>query len=414
MTTSDDRPDPTFAGAPRDVHDEIPRQVASLRDELIALSVDLYEHPELAFEEHRSVKALAEALARHGVDAQVGAFGLPTALRAVAGEGSGPRVAILAEYDALPGVGHGCGHNLIAAYGLGAFLTVRSLLDRLGGSVELIGTPAEEGGAGKQLIIDAGGFDGLDAAIMAHPGNRNRIYGSGLGLRHVEVTYHGVAAHASVAPHRGYNALDAVVTAYQSIAQVRQHILPSDRVHGIITDGGQAPNVVPERASAHFFVRSAEIDTLKDVSERVDAALRGAAISTGATAEITWDREPAYLPVRVSNALAARFVANLAGRREFPPPSTATLGGGSTDMGNVSHVVPAIHPNVQTAPSDVGSHTAAFAETTLTEPARDGLVDAAIGLARTAADVLHDGELRAELAREFAEAGGRYVWKADR
>lgn len=399
-----------FAGAPSEVHGAVPALAAALLPRLDDLVRDLYDHPELAFAEHRSVRAVAALLAEHGVTAQVGAYGLPTALRAVAGSGSGPRVAILAEYDALPGVGHGCGHNLIAATAVGAFLVVRELVGRTGGTVELVGTPAEEGGGGKQLIIDAGGFDGVDAAIMVHPGNATRIFGTGLGMRHVDVTYHGQAAHASGAPHLGYNALDAVVTAYQSVAQLRQHILPTDRVHGIITDGGQAPNVVPERASAHFFVRSGELDTLQALSARVDAALRGAAVSTGTTVDLRWDTQPAYLPVRVNDAIASRFVVNLAGRRTFPPRSTAGVAGGSTDMGNVSHVVPAVHPNVQTAPSTVGAHTAAFADTTLTEQARDGVLDSVVGIARTVADILADADLRAEIARQFEADGGRVLF----
>lgn len=224
------------------------------------------------------------------------------------------------------------------------------------------------------------------------------------------MTYHGQAAHASGAPRLGLNALDAVVTAYQSVAQARQHILPTDRVHGIIPDGGQAPNVVPERASAHFFVRSGEIDTLQVLSARVDAALRGAAVSTGTTVDIRWDTEPAYLPVRVNDAIASRFIVNLEGRRTFPPRSTAGVAGGSTDMGNVSHVVPAIHPNIQTAPATVGAHTAAFAETTLTEQARVGVLDSIVGIARTVADILADADLHTEIARQFEADGGRFVF----
>ncbi|ACQ82390.1 amidohydrolase [Beutenbergia cavernae DSM 12333] len=374
--------------------------LTGLLPDLRQLADELHDDPETAYEEHRSAARVAALLERHGVAAQVGAFGLPTALHANAGDG-GPRVAILAEYDALPDIGHACGHNLIAATAVGAFLAVRELLEHAGGTVELIGSPAEEGGGGKQRIIDAGGFEGVAAAVMVHPGNRDRAYGSGLGMRHVEVTYRGVEAHASAAPERGYNALDAVVTAYQSVAQVRQHILPTDRVHGIITDGGQAPNIVPGRAAAHFFVRSATIDGLEALSERVDAALRGAAISTGTEAEIVWDRLPAYLPVNVNQALADRFAANLRGRREFPPPSPAATGGGSTDLGNVSHVVPAIHPNIATAPEGIGAHTAAFAATTLQPLATQGVLDAAFGLATTVLDVLGDAELRAAIAADF-------------
>lgn len=387
--------------APHPLAEQVEEIVTELTPRLRKLADELHDDPETAYAEHRSVARIAKLLAEQGVQAEVNVFGLPTAFRAIAGGGE-PRVAILAEYDALPDIGHACGHNLIAASSVGAFLVVRRLLEHVGGIVELIGTPAEEGGGGKQRILDAGGFEGLSAALMVHPGNRTRIYGSGLGMRHVEVTYRGVEAHASAAPQRGYNALDAVVTAYQSIAQVRQHIEPSDRVHGIITDGGQAPNIVPGRAAAHFYVRSATIDALATLSERVDAALRGAAISTGTEAEIVWDRLPAYLPVNVNTALADRFVRNLHGRREFPPPPPPGSGGGSTDMGNVSQVIPAIHPNIATAPPEIGGHSPAFTATTLLPQATQGVVDAVFGLATTALDVLGDAELRAAVAADFA------------
>jgi len=376
-----------------------------LTPRLRRLADDLHDDPEIAYQEHRSVGRIVALLSEYGIDAEVGAYGVPTAFRARVGSGE-PRVAILAEYDALPGIGHACGHNLIAASSVGAFLTAHRLLPTVG-TVELIGTPAEEGGAGKQRILEAGGFDGLAAALMVHPGSVTRVYGTGLGMRHVEVVYNGVEAHASAAPQRGYNALDAVVTAYQSIAQLRQHILPSDRVHGIITDGGQAPNIVPGRAAAHFYVRSATLGGLADLSDRVDAALRGAAVSTGTEAQIEWDGSPAYLPVNVNTALADRFVRNLRGRREFPPPTPGEVGGGSTDMGNVSHVVPAIHPNIATAPPGVGGHSAAFTPTTLLPLATQGIVDAAFGLATTTLDVLTDAELRTTIAADFALASDR-------
>lgn len=383
----------------------VPGLVETLLPRLRRLADELHDDPETAYEEHRSVARIADLLREHAVEVEVGAYGLPTAFRAVAGHGE-PRVAIFAEYDALPEIGHACGHNLIAATSVGAFLAARAALPDGAGTVELIGSPAEEGGGGKQRIIDAGGVDGLAAALMVHPGARTRIYGSGLGMRHLEVTYHGREAHASAAPQRGINALDAVIAGYQAIAALRQHTLPSDRVHGIITDGGQAPNVVPGRASAHFYVRSAEVDSLYELSARVEAALQGAAISTGATAEIVWDRLPAYLPVRVSTPLADRFVENLAGRREFPPPPPPGSGGGSTDMGNVSQVVPAIHPNVASAPDGIGGHTPAFTATTLTDQATGSILDGAVGLASTALDVLLDADLRERIAADFAATGG--------
>ena len=301
---------------------EVAATLETLRPELTRLVHELYDEPEIGFAEHRSVARIAALLAAHGVDVGVGAFGLETAFRASGHEASGagssadvaeseasgpeasesqasgPHFAIIAEYDALPGIGHACGHNIIAGVAVGAFLAAAPIVASLGGRLSLIGTPAEENGGGKELIIRAGGFDDVDAAGMVHPGAGSGT-GSVLGqrttgVRRVAVTYHGRAAHAAGAPWLGRNALDGVVTAYQGVAQLRQHILPTDRIHGIITDGGAAPNIVPERAAALFYVRSADVDGLRDLTERVVAVLEGAARITGTRAEI--DVVEMYVP----------------------------------------------------------------------------------------------------------------------
>jgi amidohydrolase len=398
----------SHAGAPAPVHRRLRERVATLHEALCAFSLDLHAHPELAYEEHHAAAALADLVGRYGIDADVGAYGVPTAVRAVVGTGS-PRVAVVAEYDALPGIGHACGHNVIAASSAGAFLALAELLaDAPVGAVELVGTPAEEGGGGKQRILDAGGFDEIDFAIMVHPGNLDLAGGRSLGFRQVAVTYHGLAAHASTAPHLGVNALDAVVAAYNGIAQLRQHILPSDRVHGIITDGGQAPNIVPAKASAVFYVRSAELDTLAELHTRVDAILRAAALSTGTRAEITWDAAAPYLPLRPNEPLEARYAHHLADRRRVLPGSARPVEtAASTDMGNVSVYVPAIHPSVAIAPPDVANHTPEFAAYAASESAATGIRDAAIGIASTVADFLYDERLRADARADFEARGGR-------
>ena len=397
---------------------EIDRALARLRPELQELAHALYAHPEIGFQEHRSVALIAETLAAHGVDAEVGAFGLDTALRAQVGSGDGPHVAVIAEYDALPGIGHACGHNVIAGIALGAFLAAAPIVARLGGRLSLIGTPAEENGGGKELLIRAGAFDDVDAAGMVHPGSGSGT-GSVLGqrttgVRRIAVTYHGRAAHAAGAPWLGRNALDGVVTAYQGVAQLRQHILPTDRIHGIITDGGAAPNIVPERASALFYVRSAEVDTLKELTHRVVAVLEGAAISTATRAEIDVDPVPPYLPLQTNVALTTRWAQALQTRGVDipPPPAVAAQGGPSTDMGNVSRYVPSIHPSIGLGgPDDVFPHNAAFADLTVQPAAIDALVLAAAGLATAAVDYVSDPELRAAVAAEFAASGGRYRWE---
>jgi amidohydrolase len=397
---------------------EIDRALARLRPELQELAHALYAHPEIGFHEHRSVGLIAETLAAHGVDAEVGAFGLDTALRAQVGSGDGPHVAVIAEYDALPGIGHACGHNVIAGIALGAFLAAAPIVASRGGRLSLIGTPAEENGGGKELLIRAGAFDDVDAAGMVHPGSGSGT-GSVLGqrttgVRRIAVTYHGRAAHAAGAPWLGRNALDGVVTAYQGVAQLRQHILPTDRIHGIITDGGAAPNIVPERASALFYVRSAEVDTLKELTHRVVAVLEGAAISTATRAEIDVDPVPPYLPLKTNVALTTRWAQALQTRGVDipPPPAVAAQGGPSTDMGNVSRYVPSIHPSIGLGgPDDVFPHNAAFADLTVQPAAIDALVLAAAGLATAAVDYVADPELRAAVAAEFAASGGRYRWE---
>lgn len=406
-----------FSGAGHDAVAEISRASDALRPELEALAAALHADPETGFEEHRAVRRIAELLGDHGVEAEVGAFGLETAFRATVGAGDGPHFAVIAEYDALPGIGHACGHNLIAAIGVGAFLAAAPIAARLGGRLSLIGTPAEENGGGKEHILRAGGFDDVDAAGMVHPtggSGSSPIWGERTtGVRRVSVTYRGRAAHAAGTPWLGLNALDAVVTAYQSIAQLRQHILPIDRVHGIITDGGAAPNIVPERAAALFYVRSGEIDTLRALTDRVVAALEGAALATGTIAEIDVDPVPPYLPLEPNVELMRRWAGALGhrGRSTPPPPTVPSQGGPSTDMGNVTQYLPAIHPSIGLGgPEDVHPHNAAFADWTLRPAALDAMADAAVALAATAVDYLADPGLRDAVAAEFAARGGRFRW----
>lgn len=382
-------------------------RVEELREELVGLSHTVHELAETGFEEHRSAAAVAELCAAHGAEVTVGVHGMPTALRAEVG-GPGPRVAVLAEYDALPGIGHGCGHNVICATAVGAFLGLAAVADELGGSVVLLGTPAEENGGGKEVLARAGAFDDVDAVVMLHPfAGPDVAHFVALGCRGVEVTYHGVAAHASANPADGRNALDAVVAAYQGVAALRQHIPGTDRIHGVITDGGQAVNVVPERASAVFLVRSAEPESLQELTTRVHDVLEGAALLTGTRLEATWDPVPPYLPVRSNRPLAERYEAHMTarGRTVAGTDGLPSGGGGSTDLGNVSLRVPSIHPMLGIA-GDLPMHSTAFAEAAVSAPADTAVVDGAVGLALTALDFLHDPTLRARVAADFAESGG--------
>lgn len=387
---------------------QIRERAESLADSLDAFSRDLYAHPELGYREFHAVAAFATALAEAGIEIERGTGGIPTAFTAQLGtSASGPQVAITAEYDALPGVGHGCGHNVIAASSLGAFLALAPLFDGetpLPGGVTLIGTPAEEGGGGKELLIQAGALDGYDAAVMVHPGNRDVAAGPSAAKRQVVATFTGRTAHAAANPHLGRNALDGAVTAYQAIAQLRQHLQVGDRVHGVFLEGGTRPNIVPERAVLEFFLRSPTIDGLLELSDRVEATFRGAALAAGVEVDVVWDVEPIYLPHRINIPLAERYAANLADRREVQAV-VPDASGGSSDIGNVSHVVPTIQPTVAIGEPDIPGHSRERADSTLTPDGKRAIVDSAIGLARTAADVLTDDALRGAAWAAFAEAG---------
>lgn len=395
------------AGAGGELRTAVTDAVRRSADDLVALSHDIHDHPELGYSEHHAVAAVAALLEQRGHEVETGAYGVATALRARAGSGR-PRVAILAEYDALPGIGHACGHNVICATAVGAFLAAAEVITDLNGSVELIGTPAEEGGGGKELIAQAGGFDEIDATVMLHPSSFEAAEHPWIGVRTVDITYTGVAAHASAMPFMGRNALDAAVNAYSAMAQLRQHMLPTDRVHGIITDGGQKPNIVPERAALTFYLRSAKPETLAVLAQRAEEIFTAAATMTGTSVEIGWDPTPVYLPVRNNAPLAARWASNVAevGRRSLPLGVIPEALTGSTDLGNVSVRVPAIHPTLAIAPPGVTIHSPEFTAHAASAAADQGVVDGAIGLALTAIDYLADAELRSAVTKEFEAAGG--------
>ena len=396
-----------FDGADPAVHAEVQQWLTGHAEDLVGLSRDLHAHPEEGFAEHRSVRQVADLLAKHGFDAEVGVGGLDTALLAGTG-GSGPHVAVLAEYDALPGIGHGCGHNIICSAGVGGFLGAAQAAAAAGGRVSLVGTPAEEGGGGKEHLANAGIFDDVDAVVMLHPFSHDIAAHPFLGRRQVEVVFHGIAAHAAAQPFMGRNALDAVVATYQGVAALRQHIPSTDRVHGIITDGGQRPNVVPERAAALFYFRSGDPGSLRDLAHRIEAIAQGAASMTGCGVEFSWDHNPGYLPIRHNGALAARWAHHQAGRgrTSLPRGVVPEYITGSTDLGNLSYRMPAIHPMIGLEGENLSLHTAEFAAAAGSETGDRAVVDGAIGLACTAIDYLADDRLRAAVHEEFEAAGG--------
>jgi amidohydrolase len=380
--------------------------VDAMRAELTGISRAIHAEPELAFREEKAAARLTKTVEQHGLPITRGAYGLKTAFASEFGPKDAPRVAILAEYDALPGIGHACGHNLIATSGLGAALALARLGNRLPGCVRLLGTPAEEAGNGKELMARAGAFRDVGAAIMMHPSDYNRMNGKMLACAFLEVTYHGKAAHASSRPWDGINALDGLVLAYQAIAALRQHIRPTERVHGIITDGGAAVNVVPERAAARFLVRAETAKALAALRARVVACFEGAAQASGARLELA-SPEPDYLDVVHNMPLSQAFQRNaeLLGRVFVPQDHPAHARAGSTDMGNVSHLVPAIHPYLAAAPADCVIHNAEFARWAGSEMGDQAAIDGAKALAMTAIDFFTDANLRAEVAAAFPATG---------
>jgi amidohydrolase len=389
--------------------DELKREVCAevdrLRDELQRVSRAIHAQPELAFEERAAARLLVDTLRSAGLEVEAGAYGLETAFASEFGAGEAC-VAVLAEYDALPEIGHACGHNLIAASGVGAGLALAALGDRLPGRVRILGTPAEERGCGKELMARQGALDGVDAAMMMHPSSVNLVTMPCVCLAELDVTCRGQAAHAAAMPERGVNALDALVIGYQAVAALRQHIRATERIHGIITDGGQAPNVVPERASGRFYVRAASAEELEPLKARVEGCFRAGAAATGADLQLEWGAAD-YLDIRFNAALAERFRVNAEslGREFFPIEKLPASLQGSTDMGNVSHRVPSIHPMLASAPLHCTIHNAEFEKWAGSEKGDEAAIDGAKSLAMTAIDFLTDPDLR-ERARSLFESAG--------
>ncbi|KNC18418.1 peptidase M20 [Arthrobacter sp. RIT-PI-e] len=398
-----------FGGAPSDLADDVERGAEDLGDRLRHVVQHLHAHPETAFEEHHSAMLLHQELARHGIDARLGVHGVETSVRAeTGGADRGPTIAILAEYDALPGIGHACGHNVIAAAGLGAFLALAAVADRLPGRVVLLGTPAEEGHSGKEVMARNGAFEDVDAAIMVHPYGYDLADQVWLGRRLLTLTFTGVEAHASAQPFMGRNALDAVSLAYQGIGLLRQQLPPSDRVHANITDGGQSPNIIPGRAVMKLYARSRQPATLKDLSARLEDVARGAALMTGTGVELQWDEYPPSLPIRTNTALTGRWVAaqQRRGRSPLPLGVVSETLAASTDFGNVSYRIPGIHPLIRIADPATALHTREFAVAAASGAAESAAVDGAVGLALTALDYLLDAPLREAVHAEFQAQGG--------
>jgi len=357
----------------------------------------------LAFEEHFAHDLLSGIIEGEGVPVERHAYGLETAFSARAGT-AGPTIAVLCEYDALPGVGHACGHNIIGTAGLGAGLAAAALAEELGGRVVILGTPAEEGGGGKVLMADRGAFDGVDAAMMVHPAGGDLIAMNAIAIQQLFVEYQGVAAHAAAYPHRGRNALDAAVLGYVNVAALRQHIRPTERVHGVFVKGGDKPNIVPREASSHWYVRSPTLRSLEPLKERVLACLQAGADAAGCTMTHSWE-EPAYADMSDNATLVDLYRRNAAatGRTLLDPADVPGVVG-STDMGNVSHLVPSIHPMIAVSPPDVSIHSPEFTAHAASAAGDVAVLDGAKALAMTVVDLWLQPEVMAAASADFAAA----------
>ena len=368
------------------------------RQQLVQLSLNIHDNPELGFKEERASVWLTDYLEDKGFHIERGIAGLRTAFRATYGQGS-PRVALLAEYDALPKIGHGCGHNIIGVSAVGAGVASKHIIDQLGGNVVVLGTPGEEGFGGKIDMAKAGAFREVDVAMIVHPDTRNMSTEEALAASTLEVEFFGRPAHAAGQPHKGINALDAMILAFTSINSLRQHIRGDARIHGIITDGGEAPNIVPAHSAAVFLVRALDDDYLSELKDRVLNCFTGASVATGARLEYRW-RDSTYAPMKNNMTLAGLFRQNLESLGRKVEAFDPRFGLGSTDMGNVSQVVPSIHPTIAIAPGDVLIHTPEFAAAAASEAGHNGLLDAAKAMAMTVADILQPGTID-KIRQEF-------------
>jgi amidohydrolase len=389
----------TPAGPHEGAKTRIAFAVDGARDEILDLSHRIHEHPEPAFEEVQAATWVAEILRSHGFAVEHPAGSLATAVRAIhqGGGGPGPRIGILAEYDALPGLGHGCGHNTMAASGVGAAIALASIAAELPGEIVFLGTPAEERGSGKKIMIDDGLFDGLDAALLFHPCDRNHVESQPLASEDVDVVFHGLQAHAAADPWRGKNALDAMILLFSSVGLWRQQLRTDARVHGIIQEGGTAANIIPDRTRAWFMLRSADQAYYEEMKTRFIALAEAAALATDTTVEVGFSG--GAMTMKQNRTLEARWVANAAACGivdQGPDPNS-----GSTDMGNVSWVCPTIHPELAIAPEGTPGHSIRFRDSAATPAADATTLLAATLVAQTAYELFADPELVAAVWRDF-------------
>ncbi|MCX6012111.1 MAG: M20 family metallopeptidase [Chloroflexi bacterium] len=383
----------------KDFKNKVQKEVDGHSNELISLSLKIHDNPETSYKEVKASGWLTEYLANQGFIITRNYCNLPTAFKAVYGSGR-PAIAFIAEYDALAEVGHACGHNIIATASVGAAIAVKGILEKLKGSVLVIGTPAEETDGGKVIMVERGGFNGVDAAMMIHPARRNTAAVEALACIGLEVEFIGKSTHASSNPEGGINALEAMLLSFNSINSLRQHIKEKSRIHGIITKGGEAPNIVPAYSSAKFLVRAENDQYLDNLCKRVLNCFKAASRATGAKLKYKW-ADIRYSPLYNNKVMTQLFTQNMEMLGRKVQLSSMGKGIGSTDMGNVSKVIPSIHPTISIASLKTFIHSPEFAKAACSEKGNQGVIDGAKVLAMTAVDLLADKECLKKVKSEF-------------
>jgi amidohydrolase len=386
--------------ARKDLKERVCEAVDRRRDSLVQLNHDVHATPEVAFQEWKSSARIADAAESGGLKVQRAAFGMETALSAEFGEGN-MTVALLSEYDALPGIGHACGHNVIATAGLGAALALHDLGPNLPGRIRWLGTPAEEQGCGKEIMARHSAFEGVAAAMMVHPAGIEAKGFCAACLSQLDAVFLGQSAHPAVNPSDGRNALDAVVASYQAIAALRQHIAAGDQINAVIAEGGRAANVIPDRAILRSMARAPSAQRLTALKRRIDDCIRAGAMAAGCSVDIRWG-DADYLDFKINEPLADAYQRNasILGREGFIAVEKLPAVGG--DIGNISHRVPTLHALICCAPRHVRLHDPAFANWARSERGDKAAIDGAKALAMTVIDYFTDGELRAGAASAFA------------
>ncbi len=376
------------------------KEIEKLKPLLYSVSKEIFENPETAYKEYRSSKILTEILKKEGFNVEKNICGYETAFIAKYGEGD-VKIAFLAEYDALPGIGHGCGHNIIASASLGAGIALKRLIEKenLNATVYVIGCPGEEAEGAKVKFAEEGIFKGIDVAMMIHPSDKTLIKEKFLAIKEVRFKFYGRASHAAASPEKGINALDGVILTYNNINALRQHLREDVRIHGIITEGGSAPNIVPEYAEAYFFVRATDNEYLEETLKKVKKCAEGAALATGAKLEIELGK--GYKAFYPNNTLAEVFEKNLKslGIKIDEPKEFGGLG--SSDIGDVSCVVPTIHPFISISDKELRLHSKEFAEASISERGNNAIIIGAEAMLLTSLDIIKNPDLLKRIKEEF-------------